>query len=68
MPARQPFTASVERCASGPRLPGRADLHLHSTCSDGAYTPAQVVDLARRSGLAAIALTDHDTLAASPEP
>jgi predicted metal-dependent phosphoesterase TrpH len=41
----------------------RVDLHLHSTASDGAYTPAQLVDLARRSGLAALALTDHDTVA-----
>lgn len=47
-----------------PRRPeDRVDLHLHSTCSDGAYTPAQIVDLARRSGLAAIAITDHDTMA-----
>jgi len=38
-------------------------LHLHSTYSDGTYTPAQLVELARRSGLAAIALTDHDTVA-----
>jgi predicted metal-dependent phosphoesterase TrpH len=36
---------------------------MHTTCSDGAYTPAQVVDLARRSGLAALAITDHDTVA-----
>jgi predicted metal-dependent phosphoesterase TrpH len=35
---------------------------LHSTHSDGTNTPVQLVDLARRSGLAAIALTDHDTL------
>lgn len=41
----------------------RADLHLHTTCSDGSYTPAQIVDLARRSGLAALAITDHDTVA-----
>jgi predicted metal-dependent phosphoesterase TrpH len=41
----------------------RADLHLHTTHSDGTYTPAQVLDLARRCGLAAIALTDHDTVA-----
>jgi predicted metal-dependent phosphoesterase TrpH len=40
----------------------RADLHLHTTYSDGSYTPKQIVDLARRSGLAAIAITDHDTL------
>lgn len=40
----------------------RADLHLHTTCSDGLYSPAEIVDLAARSGLAAIAITDHDTL------
>jgi predicted metal-dependent phosphoesterase TrpH len=61
MPAGQPFTALCQALARGPAA-GRADLHLHSTASDGSYTPAQVVDLARRCGLAAIALTDHDTL------
>jgi predicted metal-dependent phosphoesterase TrpH len=40
---------------------------MHSTASDGVYTPTQLVDLARRSGLAAIALTDHDTLAGVAE-
>src|SRR4051812_42817694 len=40
----------------------RVDLHAHSTASDGAYTPAQLADLARRSGLAAFALTDHNTV------
>jgi predicted metal-dependent phosphoesterase TrpH len=39
------------------------DLHLHTTFSDGTYTPAEIVNLARRSGLSAIAITDHDTLA-----
>jgi len=39
---------------------------LHTTCSDGTYTPQQVVGLARRCGLAALAITDHDTLAALP--
>ena len=48
--------------------PGRrVDLHLHSTASDGAYTPTQLVELARRSGLAALALTDHDTVAGVAE-
>jgi predicted metal-dependent phosphoesterase TrpH len=42
-------------------------LHIHTTHSDGIYTPAQVVELARRSGLAAVAITDHDTLAGIPE-
>jgi predicted metal-dependent phosphoesterase TrpH len=61
MPARQPFTALC-RAASAKPAQGRADLHLHTTFSDGTYTPKQIVDLARRSGLAAIAITDHDTL------
>ncbi|MCC6418442.1 MAG: PHP domain-containing protein [Gemmataceae bacterium] len=62
MPRRQPFTALCQTLARPPRA-GRADLHTHSTCSDGAYSPAQLVDLACRSGLSALALTDHDTLA-----
>jgi len=43
------------------------DLHTHSTCSDGLLSPAALVDLAARRGLAAIALTDHDTVAGLPE-
>lgn len=39
-----------------------ADLHAHSTASDGINRPAEVVRLAARAGLAAIALTDHDTV------
>ena len=35
---------------------------MHTTFSDGVYTPAQIVDLAQRSGLSAMAITDHDTL------
>lgn len=37
------------------------DLHVHSTKSDGTFTPAQLVTLAGQKGLAAFALTDHDT-------
>lgn len=39
------------------------DLHMHSTASDGARMPADVVAAASRAGLMAIALTDHDTVA-----
>ena len=39
------------------------DLHTHSTASDGSRTPADVVSEARRAGLVAVALTDHDTVA-----
>jgi hypothetical protein len=38
------------------------DLHTHSTASDGSRAPGDVVREAKRIGLAAIALTDHDTL------
>jgi predicted metal-dependent phosphoesterase TrpH len=44
-----------------------ADLHLHSTASDGALSPSEVVRQAHRAGLAAIALTDHDSMAGLPE-
>ncbi|MBT4052423.1 MAG: PHP domain-containing protein [Bacteroidetes Order II. Incertae sedis bacterium] len=39
----------------------KADLHMHSTASDGQLSPTEVVRLASRSGLDVIALTDHDT-------
>jgi 3',5'-nucleoside bisphosphate phosphatase len=47
---------------SGP-LNGFIDLHSHTTESDGTLTPAELVSLAKRIGLAAIAITDHDTFA-----
>ena len=65
MPRRQPFTALCRSLAQD-RTAGWIDLHVHSTASDGLYTPAQVVDLARRSGLAGVALTDHDTVEGVP--
>ncbi|TBV82777.1 MAG: PHP domain-containing protein [Desulfobulbaceae bacterium] len=42
------------------------DLHAHSTFSDGSLDPAMLIDLAERRGLAALALTDHDTVAGVP--
>ena len=38
------------------------DLHTHTTASDGSLTPAELIAAADRAGLAAIAVTDHDTL------
>lgn len=61
MPSGQPFTQLCQSLARPPHF-GRVDLHLHTTFSDGTYTPAQIVDLAQRSGLSALAITDHDTL------
>jgi len=45
----------------------RVDLHTHSTASDGEVAPAEVVARAASVDLAAVALTDHDTLAGIPE-
>ena len=44
-----------------------ADLHLHTTASDGKLTPAQVVAKAKKLGYQAIAITDHDTVSGLPE-
>lgn len=38
------------------------DLHLHSSCSDGTMTPAELVQEAVRAGIRGIAVTDHDTV------
>ena len=40
--------------------PATADLHLHTTFSDGTDTPERLVELAHEVGLSAIAITDHD--------
>ena len=39
----------------------RADLHIHTTASDGQFSPEQVVEMARNCHLRAIAITDHET-------
>lgn len=38
------------------------DLHTHSDCSDGTFTVRELINLANEKNLAAIALTDHDTV------
>lgn len=38
------------------------DLHVHSNCSDGTFSPRELVDYAMEKGLSAFALTDHDTV------
>ena len=40
----------------------KADLHTHSTFSDGQHTPAELAELARRRGAEVWALTDHDSI------
>lgn len=41
---------------------GKADLHVHSTASDGTLTPAQLVEEAASAGLAGLGITDHDSI------
>jgi len=40
---------------------GHADLHVHSSASDGQLSPAEVVSLAASKGVAVLSLTDHDS-------
>jgi len=73
------FGSGFRVCRSGPKLTSRAgggyyrgvtsviDLHSHTNCSDGSATPAELVWLAASAGAAAVAITDHDTLAGLAE-
>lgn len=45
----------------------KADLHIHTTASDGRLSPAQVVHAAAQTDLDVIAITDHDTTDGYPE-
>lgn len=47
--------------------PAGIDLHAHTTVSDGSLTPTELVAKASRLGLAALAVTDHDTVAGLAE-
>ena len=51
-----PDSQSPDAGHDGPRI----DLHAHTTHSDGTMTPTELVELAHKIGLAAIAVTDHD--------
>lgn len=39
------------------------ELHCHTTYSDGTFSPTEIVSLAARAGVQALAITDHDTIA-----
>jgi predicted metal-dependent phosphoesterase TrpH len=60
MPRGQPFTRLCQITAKLAR-PRRADLHVHTTTSDGDFTPSQIIFQARDADLSAIAIADHDT-------
>lgn len=44
----------------------KVDLHIHTTYSDGVFSPERIVDTAIAAGLNAIAITDHDNVLAHP--
>lgn len=44
----------------------KVDLHIHTTYSDGVFSPEKIVDTAISAGLNAIAITDHDNVLAYP--
>ncbi|MDR3623760.1 MAG: PHP domain-containing protein [Chlamydiales bacterium] len=45
----------------------KADLHCHTTCSDGSMTPKELLYHAKKCGLSALSITDHDTIQAYQE-
>ena len=45
----------------------RIDLHLHTTHSDGSLSPTDVLRLAHKAGVTALAITDHDIVTGIPE-
>jgi predicted metal-dependent phosphoesterase TrpH len=45
----------------------RIDLHLHTTHSDGSFSPAAVLEFGKAAGVTALAITDHDIVTAIPE-
>ena len=58
--ANMPFYFIIKK--AGYLIMGQVDLHVHSTSSDGTYTPTELVNYAIEKGLDAFALTDHDTV------
>ena len=62
-----PEGAAPAAPAPAPVVAPHVDLHAHSTASDGAVSPTAAVAAAHAAGLAAFALTDHDTLAGIAE-
>jgi predicted metal-dependent phosphoesterase TrpH len=49
-------------------MDGRVDLHIHSSnSSDGDYPPSELLRMAKKKGLRAISISDHDTVGAYPE-
>ena len=61
-PPEMGATSRVPAVAQEAEPHARADLHVHSTASDGSVDPGDLAALAARAGLMALALTDHDSV------
>lgn len=66
MPRGDPFSQLCQLAAALAQ-PIAADLHSHTTASDGDFTPSQILAFAQQTKLKALAITDHDTLAGYDE-
>ena len=66
LPADQPKKSASPAGEGSSPSPLFADLHLHTSFSDGTYSPEELVEHGRRNGLSAMALTDHDTVEGCP--
>ncbi|MBQ6429662.1 MAG: PHP domain-containing protein, partial [Acidaminococcaceae bacterium] len=51
------------RTENGRRSTMRADLHIHTTASDGTWDPSQVVEAVCAAGIGVFAISDHDSVA-----
>ena len=50
-------------CDEEAQADDEADLHVHTTASDGTWTPQELITEAQKIGLGALAVTDHDSIA-----
>lgn len=48
-------------------ISGKIDLHTHTTYSDGAFSPCQLIELAYKNGIKVLSITDHDSVNAYQE-
>ena len=42
----------------------KIDLHIHTNCSDGKFSPMEILKKAKEQGINTISITDHDTVSA----
>ncbi len=54
-------------CDTGRVLMRKSEIHMHSTYSDGEFTPSELVAIAKKNGVGILSLTDHDTFSGIEE-